>query len=187
MRQQFPWRVWWAFSAGLCALLEPDWCCAQEPNEPRAAQRSAPSAHAPSEHGLGLSLTGGLNVAHPFAGAQAGWRFERATFLEVFIDYSYGWAISRFQFHTGGVGVRTHFAKFGHFGLVHQALLALAISGGGTVQTPHRDLGERLLGAFVTQGLGTEYTFGGNWAVALDVSTGYPVWLRSELAVRYTF
>lgn len=185
-------------AAAACSLLATLPCFGQARSEQSAAPAlgaTAPSAppagaatrEAPAVYGLGLSLSGGLNVSHPFLGAEVGWRFERAPFFEVFLDYSYGWPISAFPFHTAGAGVRTRFATLGNVTVFHEALLAIAVSGGGSVDAPHRDLGERLLGAFVTQGLGAEYAFGGNWCAGLAVTTGYPVWLRSELALRHSF
>ena len=51
----------------------------------------------------------------------------------------------------------------------------------------NRAIGDRLLGPVFTQGLGVQVVMHQAWTAALVVSTGYPVWLRPELAVRYTF
>lgn len=137
--------------------------------------------------GFGLALDGGTNVATPFLGAQIGWRFARADFFELYLDYAYGAAISEFSFHTFGAGTRTFFFSRGRVELFHQALLGFGVSAGGTTDVPNRDLGQRLLGAFMTQGLGVDVAVTGGLHASFALSTGYPVWLRPELALRYRF
>lgn len=150
--------------------------------EPAPASPARPSRHGPS-----VGLGGGANVSHPYLGAQLGYRFARAEFLELLLDYSYDAAIPEFTFQTASVGARTFFASFGRVELYHQALLGVALSSGGTTEVPKREIGERLLGAFVTQGVGAELEVWRGFHAALTLSTGYPVWLRPELAVRYRF
>jgi hypothetical protein len=70
---------------------------------------------------------------------------------------------------------------------VHQALLGFAVAGGGTSPATNRDLGARLLGAFMTQGVGADVWVASGLSLSVTVSTGYPVWLRPELALRYRF
>lgn len=142
-------------------------------------------AHAEPRSGFTFSGGGGTNVGAPFAELQAGRRFARAPFVEVFLDASYGAAISEVSFTTFGAGVRTYFSRHGRVELFHQALAAFAISGSGDVNG--RAIGERLLGAFMTQGVGVSVELCQCWSVSLAVSTGYPVWLRPELAARYTW
>ena len=137
----------------------------------------------------GFTLTAGfgLNVDTPFVEIQAGRRFTCARHFELFLDYSYDRPISTFSFQTLGIGARTHVARLGPVELFHQALAAFAVSSSGTGPVTGRDLGERLLGGFLTQGVGLATTRPGRWTVALVVSTGYPVWLRPELTVQHTF
>jgi len=136
--------------------------------------------------GFTATAGGGLNVDTPFVEAQLGRRFTRAPFFEVFLDYSYNAAISELSFQTFGVGARTYVLRFGkRFELFHQALAAFAISGSG--EFDNRDIGQRVLGAVLTQGVGVQAAIDPCWNVALTVSTGTPVWLRPELTVRFTF
>jgi hypothetical protein len=143
----------------------------------------ATAAHA--EPGYTVTAGGGLNVDAPYAEAQLGRRFVRAPFLELFVDYSFNAAISEFTFHTLGAGVRTYFLHRGRVELFHQALAAFGVSSSGDYD--NRDLGQRVLGAFLTQGAGVQLAFNPCWNVALTVSTGTPVWLRPELAARFTW
>lgn len=156
-------------------------------SRPVAAPRDKPGESSVARSGLALGVSGGANVAVPYIGAQLGYRFAKADFLEPYVDYSYGAAVSAFSFHTMGVGARTYFAAFGPLELYHQAFAGLGLSSGGTADVPKRELGERLLGAFMTQGLGADVAVYKSLHVALTVSTGYPVWLRSELAARVRF
>ena len=142
-------------------------------------------ARAEPRSGFTFAATGGTNVDAPFAGVQVGRRFARAPFLELYLDASYGAAISELPFTTFGAGLRTYFLRRGRIELFHQALAAFAISGSGDVHD--RAIGERLLGAFMTQGVGVSVELCSCWSVSLTVSTGYPVWLRPELAARYTW
>ena len=142
---------------------------------------------AEAEHaGVSAGIGGGLNVGTPFVQAQLGRRFRRASHFELFLDYSYDKAISEFSFQTFGVGARTYVARTGRFEVFHQAVAAFVVSssGDGPVQ---RAIGERLLGPMFTQGLGAQLEVHRCWTVALVLSTGYPVWLRPELSLRYTF
>jgi hypothetical protein len=139
--------------------------------------------------GFTATVGAGVNVDTPFVEAQVGRRFRRAPFFEAFLDYSYDRPISLFSFQTFGVGARTYFAHPWCIEVFHQAVAAFAISSSGTSEAPNRDLGQRLLGGILTQGIGAQLPLGAGhrWAVALTVSTGTPVWLRPELAVRGTF
>jgi hypothetical protein len=142
----------------------------------------APAAAEPRA-GFTVSLGVGLNVGTPFVEAQVGRRFERAKFFEAFADYSYAAAISTYPFHTLGVGARTYLVHFDRFELFHQAVAELALSSGGRDRT----FGDRILGGLFAQGIGMQAAIGSSWSVAVVASTGYPVWLRSELVGRYTF
>jgi len=133
--------------------------------------------------GVTASAGGGMNVGTPFAEVEVGRRFPCARFLELYADYSYDAAISTYAFHTFGIGARTYVAHLGPSELFLQSLAGFAISGGGHFQT----FGDRLLGPFFTQGVGLAYPITPAWTVAVSVSTGDPVWLRSDLAVRFTF
>jgi len=133
--------------------------------------------------GFTASAGGGLDVGAPFGELQLGRRFTGAPHFELFVDYSYNAAISTYRFHTFGVGARTYITRFGQFELFHQALAAFALGSGGHLRT----FGDRLLGAFVTQGIGMSAHVSSCWSAAVVVSTGYPVWLRPELVVRYRF
>lgn len=146
---------------------------------------AAPSAA--TGGGFTAALGGGTNVGTPFLEAQVGRRFHRAPFLEVFLDYSYDRPISELSFQTFGVGVRTYFTRFDRFELFFQAVASFAVSSSGTGPVQNRAIGERLLGAFMTQGLGISAQLAGRWSASLAISTGDPVYLRPELAVRYTF
>jgi len=126
---------------------------------------------------------GGLDVGTPFGELQLGRRFRAAPHFELYLDYSYNGAISTYPFHTFGIGARTYLVSFDRFELFHQALAATGLGSGGHLRT----IGDRLLGAFLTQGLGLDAKLAPCWSVAVVVSTGYPVWLRSELVVRYRF
>ena len=149
---------------------------------PASADRLAPT-------GFTASVGAGLNLDTPFVEAQLGRRFTRAPHFEVFLDYSYGAAISEFAFQTFGVGARTYFARCrcGKLEVFHQAVMAFGLSASGNGAVEGRQLGERILGAFVTQGLGTQLALTDRWHLALVVSTGYPVWLRTELAARFVW
>jgi hypothetical protein len=137
---------------------------------------------AAAEPGYTVALGGGLNVGHPFVDARLGHRWSR---VEVALDYSYDAKISELPFQTFGVAVRTFLTTVGPVELFHQASASFALSSSGTFDD--RQLGDRLLGGFFTQGLGAEYAIDPCWSVALTVSTGYPVWLRPELAVKFTW
>lgn len=152
-----------------------------------APAEAAPAEPARSSSGFRAGAGGGVNVTKPFAEIQVGRRFERAELLELYLDWSYDAAISEFAFQTAGVGLRTYFARFGRVELLHQALLGVGLSSGGTTQVPKRELGERLLGAFMTQGVGADVTIVRGLHASLTLSTGYPVWLRPELVAYYRF
>lgn len=138
--------------------------------------------------GLSVGAGGGLNVTSPFASAQVGWRFSGGlNAFEMYLDYSYNAPISYFSFQTFGLGARTYLGRSERFQLYHQALAALAVSASGRGPVQDRDLGQRLLGAFLTQGIGLQAVVSGGWTASLLLATGYPVWLRPELTVRYTF
>jgi hypothetical protein len=142
------------------------------------------TAHvAVAEGAFTATAGGGLNVGTPYGELQVGRRFRGAPHFELYLDYGYGAAISTYPFHTFGLGARTYLWREGRFELFHQALAAFALATGGHFQT----IGDRLLGPFFTQGLGLAAHVAPCWSVALVVSTGDPVWLRSELAVRYAF
>ena len=145
------------------------------------------AAAEPLDAGFTVSVGGGVNVDAVFATVQAGRRFERAPHVEVYLDYSYGRPISTFAFHTFGLGVRTQLKQGARIGWFHQAGAALAVSSSGERDTPNRELGERLLGAFMTQGLGVAVRLDRDWRLRATVLTGYPVWLRGEVALEYTF
>ncbi len=149
---------------------------------PASADRLPPT-------GFTASAGAGLNLDTPFVEVQLGRRFVGAPSFEVFVDYSYGAAISEFSFQTFGVGARTYFARCrcGRIEVFHQAVMAFGLSASGNGVVENRQLGERVLGAFVTQGLGTQLALADRWHLALVVSTGYPVWLRSELVARFTW
>ena len=137
--------------------------------------------------GFTAAAGGGTNVGTPFVEAQLGRRFKRAPFIELYLDYSYDRPISELSFQTFGVGVRTYFKRFDRFELFHQALAAFALSSSGAGPVQGRAIGERILGPVMMQGLGISAQLYRCWTASLTVSTGYPVWLRPELAVRYTF
>jgi hypothetical protein len=147
---------------------------------------TATTARAEPRTGFTATAGGGLNVETGFVELQLGRRFARASFFEAYLDYSYDRPISAFSFQTFGIGVRTYFARFDRLELFHQASAAFAISSAGTATAPDRMLGDRLLGPVFTQGIGIATTIR-CWTAALVVSTGDPVWLRPEVAVRYTF
>jgi hypothetical protein len=44
-----------------------------------------------------------------------------------------------------------------------------------------------VLGAVLTQGAGVQFAINRCWNVAVTVSTGTPIWLRSELSLRFTY
>lgn len=153
------------------------------------AMASPASADRLATTGFTATVGAGLNLDTPFVEAQLGRRFASAPHFEIFLDYSYGAAISEFDFQTFGVGARTYIARChcNRIEVFHQAVLAFGLSASGNGAVEGRQLGERILGAFVTQGLGTQLALTDHWQLALVVSTGYPVWLRSELAVRFTW
>jgi len=141
---------------------------------------------AEAKPGFTATAGGGVNVDTPFVETQLGRRFVRAPFFELFLDYSYNATISEFPFQTFGIGARTYVFRFAQrFELFHQALAAFAISGSGDFD--NRDIGQRVLGAVLTQGVSVQASINPCWTVALVVSTGTPVWLRPELTVRFTF
>jgi hypothetical protein len=131
----------------------------------------------------------GLNVGTPFFEGQLARRFVRAPHVELYLDYSYDRPISELSFQTFGVGVRTYFAKLadGDVELYHQALAGFALSSSGKGPVQDRSLGERLLGGVFEQGVGVAYHVDACWAIAATASVGYPVYLRSDLAIRWSF
>ena len=147
----------------------------------------ATTASADPGGGFTVAIGGGVNVGTPFVEAQLGRRLHRAPFLELFLDYSYDRPISELSFQTFGGGVSTYVTRFARFELFVQAIAAFGVSSSGAGPVQHRAIGERLLGAFMTQGLGISAQIYRCWTASLAVSTGYPVYLRPELAVRYTF
>ena len=140
-----------------------------------------------ADGGFTLTAGGGLNVDTAFGELQLGRRFVRAPHFELYLDYSYGAAISDFNFQTFGIGARTYFAHHGRVEVFHQALMAFGLSGSGNGAVDDRELGERVLGAFMEQGIGAQIALTESWRLAAVVSVGYPVWLRSELALRFAF
>lgn len=153
---------------------------------PTDARDTSPT-RARARDGFGIDFTGGTNVLTPYGGVRLGRRFSRANYFELYLDYSYGAAISAFPFHTVGLGTRAYLVSGERFELFHQSLFAVGISSGGTAQVPNRTLGEQLLGAFMTQGLGVNVWMWRGLHAAFAVSTGYPVWLRPELSLGYRF
>ena len=149
------------------------------------AALAATTSLAHAEPGFFATAGGGTNVGTPFAAVGVGRRFVGAPFLELALAYSYDRAISELPFQTLGLAVRTYVARFARVELYHQATASLAMSSSGAFHD--RKLGDRLLGPMLTMGLGVEVALDPCWAVALAVSTGTPVWLRPELAVRYAF
>jgi hypothetical protein len=137
--------------------------------------------------GFTLSAGGGLNVDTPFGELQIGRRFVRAPTFELYLDYSYGAAISEFDFQTFGIGARTYFFSRGRVEIFHQALMAFGLSASGNGAVEDRALGERVLGAFMEQGLGAQVALTDRWRLSMAISVGYPVWLRPELALRFAF
>ncbi|MBL8624489.1 MAG: hypothetical protein JNK64_24490 [Myxococcales bacterium] len=137
--------------------------------------------------GFTVAVGAGVNVDTPFVEVQLGRRFRCAPHLEAYVDYSYDRPISAFAFHTLGVGVRTRIGGVGPVEVFHQATAALAVSEAGRGPVQDRDLGQRLLGAILTQGVGAATTLPGRWTVALTLTTGTPVWLRPSLDVQRTF
>jgi len=140
-----------------------------------------------ADGGFTLTAGGGLNLDTPFGELQLGRRFVRAPHFELYLDYSYGAAISEFDFQTFGIGARTYFAGHGRVEVFHQALMAFGLSASGNGAVENRAIGERVLGAFMEQGVGVQIALSESWRLSTVVSLGYPVWLRSELAVRYAF
>jgi hypothetical protein len=140
-----------------------------------------------ADGGFVLSAGGGLNVDTPFGELQLGRRFVRAPQLELYFDYSYGAAISELDFQTFGVGARTYLSARGRVEVFLQSLAAFGLSASGNGEVENRALGERVLGAFMEQGAGVQIALSESWRLATVVSVGYPVWLRSELALRYAF
>lgn len=125
----------------------------------------------------------GANTTHAFGEVQIGHRLCTVPF-ELYVDYSYDAAISQFSFQTLGVGARTYFYRAGAVQVFHQALAGAALSSGGEGAVQNRTFGDRLLGGVFEQGVGVEVAFGA-WSIKLVESTGYPVWLRSELGVAF--
>lgn len=142
---------------------------------------------ATAETGFTVAAGGGVNVDAPFVAAHVGRRFARAPFVELYLDYSYDRPISEFSFQTFGIGVRTYLALSPRFELFHQAMVGFVVSSSGRGAVQDRQIGERLLGPILTQGIGLEMAIDRCWTAALAVSTGTPVWLRPELSVKYTF
>lgn len=140
---------------------------------------------ASADPGYFAAAGGGANVAHPFGELTVGRRFLRAPHFEVGLTYSYDAKISELPFQTLGIAVRTYFGHVGPLEIFHQAAASLALSSSGTFGD--RAIGDRLLGAMLTAGLGADFAIDRCWSVSLAASIGTPVWLRSELAVRYTF
>lgn len=140
-----------------------------------------------ADGGFTLSAGGGLNVEAPYGELQLGRRFVRAPHFELYLDYSYGAAISAYDFQTFGIGARTYFFHRERVEVFHQALLAFGLSASGNDTVDDRALGERVLGAFVAQGLGVQIALSESWWLGAVVSFGYPVWLRPELALRFAF
>ena len=145
----------------------------------------ASSAHA--KPGFTATAGAGANVDTPFVELQLGRRFRRAPFFEFFLDYSYDRPISLFSFQTFGVGARTYFLHRGRFEMFHQAVASFALSSSGRGDVQDRDIGQRVLGGVLAQGVGLQFAIDRCWNVALTVSVGTPIWLRSELAVRFTW
>jgi len=133
--------------------------------------------------GFTVSAGAGGNVDTLFANAQIGRRFVRAPHVELYLDYSYDLAISEYAFHTIGIGARTYLARVGPYELYLQTLAATAVSQGGNLRT----FGDRLLGPFFTQGVGIAYQISPAISFATTASTGDPVWLRYDVALRLTF
>lgn len=169
------------------------WACGQEARaepaqvavlaaEPSPRPRPQPRREA---SGLHLGVEGGLNVSRPYVGGHLAWRFVSAPYFELLLDYDYATKISQFPFHTASVGMRTYLGKWAAFELFSASLCGVAIAGDGHHALTNRDLGARLLGAFLSQGLGVQASLGGGWLAGIEVATGYPVWLRSQLSVRY--
>ena len=151
-----------------------------------AAERSQEAGG--GEGGFFLAAGGGLNIGHPFGELQVGRRLRSAPHFELYLDYSYDAKISEYSFQTFGIGARTYLGSFGltsfgHYELFHQALASFALSQGGDLRT----IGDRLLGGFFTQGLGIALVTGSAWTLEFSVSTGYPVWERSDLTLRVQF
>jgi hypothetical protein len=136
-----------------------------------------------AEPGWFVSGDAGLNTSHPFGELQLGHHF-RAPF-ELYLDYSYDAAIDQFPFQTLGIGARTYFVHVGNLRIFHQALAGAAVSSGGDGAVQNRTFGDRLLGGIFEQGLGFDLEFVPGWSAKIAVSTGYPIWLRSELGVTY--
>ena len=151
------------------------------------ATAHAEQSSAGSPSGFTATVVGGLNVDTPFVELELGRRFERAPHFEIYLDYSYGAAISQFSFQTFGAGVRTYFFHHRQVEVFHQALLALGVSSSGNGVVEDRAIGERLLGAFMTQGLGAQVQLTRELSLTVGIDTGYPVWLRSDVGVRFTF
>jgi hypothetical protein len=180
-------RYYGCFAAACIFVLHSTPAAATSSAETPTASTPSTATAVPSRGGFGIGINGGTNVLTPYFGARAGVRFSRADFFEVYVDYSYGAAISTFPFHTIGFGTRTYFFTRGRIELYHQGLLAVGLSSGGTAEVPNRTLGERLLGVFMTQGIGVDLSIWRGLHTSLTVSTGYPVWLRPELALGYRF
>jgi hypothetical protein len=144
---------------------------------------SAERFEEPGAGGFFVAAGAGLNVGHPFGEVQVGRRFRHAPHFELYLDYSYDAKISEYAFQTFGLGGRTYLATIAHCELFHQALASFAISQGGDLRT----IGDRLLGGFFTQGLGLALVTGSAWTIEVAVSTGYPVWLRSDVALVVRF
>ena len=154
-------------------------------SSPASADRS--SSGLAADGGFTLSAGAGLNRDAPFGELQLGRRFVRAPQFELYLDYSYGAAISEYAFQTIGIGARTYFVHRGRVEVFHQALAAFGVSASGNDTVADRALGERLLGAFMAQGLGVQIALSESWRLATVVSVGYPVWLRPEIALRFAF
>ena len=148
-----------------------------------ATTASAERFDDPGAGGFFIAAGGGLNVGHPFGELQIGRRFRSSPHFELFLDYSYDAAISELRFQTFGVGERTYLTHLGPTELFHQAVASFAVTQGGDL----RAVGDRLLGGFFTQGLGLALVTGSAWTLEVSLQTGYPVWLRSDIALRVRF
>jgi hypothetical protein len=147
------------------------------------------TATAAADGNFALGAAAGLNVATPYADLSVARRFVRAPHVEMVLDVSYDRPISYFAFYTAGLGLRTTLTHFGtdDLALFHEALAGFAVSESGRGPVQDRDLPQRLLGPVFTQGLGLEYRFAPCWSAAVTVSTGYPVYLRSDAGIRWHF
>jgi hypothetical protein len=145
----------------------------------------ASTGSARAEPGFFAAVGAGASVAHPFGELRVGRRFAGAPFFELGIAYSYDAAISELSFQTLGIAARTYLVRRGELEIFSEATASLALSSSGRFMD--RAIGDRLLGAMLAIGAGGAYAIDPCWSVTLTVSTGTPVWLRSELAVQRRF